>query len=129
MTVQKIKNANNYNNGGGVVFASKNGLVTNITPPVLDSIDVQSQYIYNYDNPKYEDILASSGSPTVVAAIPGRSIRLINYTLLTPLTQTVKWQSGTTDVSGAMSLDANGGIAQNSEDGLLQTQPGEALRL
>lgn len=129
MTVQKIKNANNYNNGGGVVFASKTGLTTGIQAPIVAPVDIPSQYIYAYDNPKYEDVLVSSGSPTVVAAVPGRTIRLINYTILSSVAQTVKWQSNTTDLSAGMSLDASGGIAQDSKDGLLQTQPGEALRL
>lgn len=129
MTVQKIKSGNSYNQGGGVVYASKTGLITAINPPKPMGIDTPPEYIFAYDNAKYVDISASSGSPVVVDAIPGHSIKLINYTLLTPIAQSVKWQSNTTDLSGAMSLDANGGIAQDSKDGLLETSQGEALRL
>lgn len=129
MSVQKIKSGNDYNQGGGVVNATKTGLVATIDAPVQQGLKLTDQYIFGYENAKFADILATSGSPVVVDAIPGHSIQLLSYTLLTPIAQSVKWQSNTTDLSGAMPLDANGGIAQDSKDGLLETQQGESLRL
>jgi hypothetical protein len=43
---------------------------------------------------------------------------------------TVTFKSATTAISGAMTLDANGGVAvSESSDGLMWTEPGEALNI
>lgn len=129
MSTQKIKNANNYNEGGSVVLATRTGLISKGSVQVAKAVDAPDQYIFGYDNPKYEDIIATSGAPTVVAAIPGHSIRLLSYTLSTGIAQSIKWQSNTTDLTGSMSLNANDNMIQSSDQGLMETQSGHALRL
>lgn len=80
---------------------------------------------------------ATSGDNTVVAAVPGRKIRLINYTVIAAGAVSIRWKSGaSTNLSGAMSLPQNGGAAPSGSGqspggfiGLLETANGEALVL
>ncbi len=80
---------------------------------------------------------STSGDHTVVAAPPaGLKIRLQNYTLIAAGDVSVTWKSGSTEISGAMPLAANGGLAPSAGaetgtglDGVLQTAGGEALIL
>lgn len=79
---------------------------------------------------------ASSGDNTLVAADTNRRIRVTQYTLIASAAVSVKWKSGSTDLSGAMALPANGGISAtspNDGDGrpaaLIETAANEALVL
>lgn len=79
--------------------------------------------------------ISSSGANTVVAAVAGRRIKVLGYTLVAAGAVTVKWQSDTTDLSGAMALAANGVVAVapggDSLDPVpvLATAAGEALKI
>jgi hypothetical protein len=77
--------------------------------------------------------VASSGSNTLVAAVPEKKIKVLSYTLVCDGAVTVKWQSASTDLSGAMSFSANGGIStpvgSPSSGWLLETAINEALNL
>jgi hypothetical protein len=87
---------------------------------------------------KYAAISASSsGDNTIVAALDGQKIVLLNYTLIAAGNVGVTWKSGaSTSLSGAMAMAANGGAAPSAGPltpagvvGLLETAPGEALVL
>lgn len=54
---------------------------------------------------------ASSGANTLVAAVPGKSIRVLGYALVATGAVAVNFENGTTDISGVMSLAANGGVS------------------
>lgn len=79
---------------------------------------------------------ATSGDNTIVAAVPGRKIRLINYTVIASGDVSIRWKSASTNLSGAMALAANGGAAPSGSGqspagfiGVLETNSGEALVL
>jgi hypothetical protein len=56
---------------------------------------------------------ASSGDNTIVAAVAGKRIRVISYTIVAAGAVTVRFESGAsgTALTGQMSLAANGGVA------------------
>lgn len=73
---------------------------------------------------------AASGDNTVVAAVPNKSIRVIDYSAISAGTVTTKWRSGSTDISGPMPLVANSQArTDNTATGVLETVPGQALVL
>lgn len=80
---------------------------------------------------------ATSGDNTIVAAVPNRKIRVINYTAIASADVSIRWKSGaSTNLSGAMALAANGGAAPagtgqapSGHIGLFETAPGQALVL
>lgn len=86
---------------------------------------------------KFAKIDASaSGDNSIVAAVTGRRIRVVGYTIIASGAVTAKWRSASTDISGGMALAANGGaapavsvISPGGLFGVLQTEPGEALNL
>ena len=74
---------------------------------------------------------ASSGAVTIVAAQAGKKIIMTKAVLISGGTTNIKWQSGSTDLTGAMPFVANLGMVDEStmpENGL-RTNPGEALNL
>jgi len=81
--------------------------------------------------PKYADIdVASAGDNTIVAAVTGKKIRVLQYALVVSAATTVIWKSGTTPITGDMPFAANGGISSPfSPSGLFETSAGEALVL
>ena len=79
---------------------------------------------------------ASSGDNTVIPAIAGMRIRVVGYTVLAAGAVVVTWKSASTALSGPMAIGTTVGLslAQNqtsdqSEFGIIQTAPGEALVL
>lgn len=76
---------------------------------------------------------ASSGANAIVVASAGNKIKVLSYTIVASAAVTVKWQSASTDLSGAMSIGASGGIAtpigSPGQGWLLETAVGEALNL
>ena len=81
--------------------------------------------------PKYAKIdVASAGDNTIVAAVTGKKIRVLQYALVVAAETTVIWKSGTTAITGDMTFAANGGISTPfSPIGLFETAAGEALVL
>lgn len=72
----------------------------------------------------------TSGDNSIVAAdTNGNRIKVIGYVLVAAAATTVTWKRGSTGLSGAMALAANGGIAApvNSETAWFQTNANEAL--
>lgn len=82
---------------------------------------------------KYAVIDASgAGDNTVVAAVTGRRIRVLSAFAVGAGAVTVKFQSGAggTDITGAMSLSANGGfVLPFNEGGWFQTDQGALLNV
>ena len=80
---------------------------------------------------------SSSGDNTVVAAVTGKKIRVLNYTAIAAGSVSITWKSGaSTSLSGAMPLAANGGAAPSAgaqtpigQIPLFETAQGEALVL
>lgn len=77
---------------------------------------------------------ASSGNNTLVAAVSGKQIVVTSFFLIADAAVTAKFQSGAggTDLSGAMSFAANGGIVvpdSGSPDGWFATVAGQLLNL
>ncbi|HEX8266970.1 MAG TPA: hypothetical protein VF596_16330 [Pyrinomonadaceae bacterium] len=77
--------------------------------------------------------VASSGDNTLVAAVSGRRIKVLDYTFVCSGTVNAKFRSNSTDLTGAMAFVANSGIASAkgsiSQGAILATQSGEALKL
>jgi hypothetical protein len=76
---------------------------------------------------------ASSGANTIVAAVPGKRIKVFSYVLVATSAVTAEFRSATTanGLMGAVALGANGGIAAlgTPEVPLFQTVSGELLGL
>lgn len=78
---------------------------------------------------------AAAGATAIVAAVSGYKIVVHQYTLVAAGSVTAKWQSASTDLTGAMSLAGAGyGVAVAGGSGenpapLVQTAVGEALNL
>lgn len=82
--------------------------------------------------PKFASIdVATLGDNTIVAVVPGKKIRVLEYSLVCAAATTVTWKSATAGaISGDMSFAANGGIATPfSPLGQFETTAGEALVL
>ena len=81
--------------------------------------------------PKFDKIdAATSGDNTIIAAVAGKKIRVLQYTLVCVAATDITWKSGATARSGVMSIASNSGISTPySSDGLLETAVGEALNL
>jgi len=76
---------------------------------------------------------SASGANEIVAATALRKIKVLSYTLVASGAVSVKFQSGSIDITGAMAFAANGGTASpigNPYSGwLMETAVGEALNL
>jgi hypothetical protein len=72
----------------------------------------------------------SSGANEIVAAVAGKRIVVLSYVLVVAGAVSAKWQSASTDLSGAMALAANGGVsAPEASAGHVETATAEALNL
>ena len=87
-------------------------------------------------NPFATISIVSGTTQAVVAAVPNRKIRVLNYTLISDTAGTYKFQSASTDITGAIPVAANGGASPNGHGalpdgqiGLFETAAGEALNL
>jgi len=69
------------------------------------------------------------GDQEVLAAVPGRKIRVLHYTLVAAAAVTVIWKSGSVAISGSMPRGADAGMAPTCEVGLFETAPGANLVL
>jgi hypothetical protein len=75
--------------------------------------------------------ISAAASADVVAAVPGKKIRVLQYKVVVDAAMTVKFQSGaSTDLTGAMPFAANGGSSDPySPVGLFETAVGEKLNV
>lgn len=76
---------------------------------------------------------SASGVNIIVAANPSGKIKVLSYFMVADSAVSAKWQSASTDLSGAMSFSANGGIASPvgtpAGGWILETQSNQALNL
>jgi len=83
-----------------------------------------------YSTVQYAPINATnSGNTQVVGAVSGKRIRVIAYAVIANATVNIKFQSGTTDITGSMRVVEGGGIAHAYDGGLFQTAVGQALNI
>lgn len=79
-------------------------------------------------NYKYAVINANTtGDTTIVAAVPGKKIRVVAFGLVAAGTVSVKFRRGTTDITGSLRLTEAGGIAHSFSGGLFETGVNQAL--
>lgn len=102
------------------------GNTPNTTPWLIDFRRNQTILFAKVD-------VSSSGSNSIVTADATRKIKVLSYNLVADGAVTAKWQSSSTDLTGAMSFSANGGISSQlgSPAGgwLLETAVNQALNL
>ena len=75
---------------------------------------------------------AASGQTAIVAApTNGMAIYVVSYVIVATSAVAVKWQSGSTDLGGAMALAANGGlvVVGRIETPVLECAPNTALNI
>jgi hypothetical protein len=83
-----------------------------------------------YDSVKYAPINATtSGDTQIVAGVSGKRIRVIAYAVVASATVSIKFRSGTSDITGSMRVVEGGGIAHAYDGGLFQTAVGQALNI
>ena len=70
----------------------------------------------------------TAATNTIVAAVTGRKIVVTSIVLVCLGSNGVNWEDGTTDISGVMTFDANGGYSLSGAR-LLETTAGAALQL
>ena len=69
------------------------------------------------------------GDTQIVPAVSGKRIRVIAYAVVANATVSIKFRSGTTDITGSMRIVEGGGIAHAYDGGLFQTAVGQALNI
>lgn len=71
----------------------------------------------------------TAGDNTIVAADTNRKIKVVGYVLVAAAATTVTWKRGTTALSGAMALAANGAVPApvNETTAWFETAVNEAL--
>ena len=78
-------------------------------------------------------VASASGDNSVVAAVADKKINVLAYVLVAGGAVSVKWRRGTTDLTGALPLAANGGLVVPApgEDGecWFSTAKNEALQI
>jgi len=83
-----------------------------------------------YSTVQYLPINATSfGDTQIVPAVSGKRIRVIAYAVIANATVSIKFRSGTTDITGSMRVVEGGGIAHAYDGGLFQTAEGQALNI
>ncbi|RMH18628.1 MAG: hypothetical protein D6698_06765 [Gammaproteobacteria bacterium] len=74
---------------------------------------------------------STSGNTVLVAAASGKKIRVLSYTVVAGGPVTVKFNDGSNDLTGPITLSAagDGGSASLPEGGLFETPAGSALNI
>jgi hypothetical protein len=125
----KIIPSNGFNEGGGVLFTTPTGVTAVYTEPTTNRTELPGDG-YRYGITEYVTISVGAETGEVAPAVAGRQIMVVSYVFVADAATTVTFKSATTAISGAMTLDANGGVAvSESSDGLMWTEPGEALNI
>jgi hypothetical protein len=84
---------------------------------------------------KYSDVnfgvinATTSGDTQVVAGVTDKRIRVIAFCIVASGAVNVKFRSGTTDITGPMSLVSGGGVAHAYDGGLFETAVGQPLNI
>ena len=95
--------------------ADGTGTDTQVAQPLPVQTTIESTQMSNAGTivtPKFASIsVAGSGDNSIVAAVTSKKIRVLSYVIVADAAVAAKFRNGTTDVMGAASLSANGGIA------------------
>lgn len=75
----------------------------------------------------FQTIAVTSGSTILVSGVTGYSIEVDNYTFVASGAVSVKFLSGSTDLTGFMPIAGSGGISANADSAVFKTASGEAL--
>lgn len=72
-----------------------------------------------------------SGTVTILAAVAGKKIYIVSYSLLVDNACSIRWLSASNNLSGSMSFGLQGGISENGtiQAPLFWTNTAEALRI
>lgn len=74
--------------------------------------------------------ISTATTTTLVAAVPGKTIRMLRYDFIAAGAVNVTFKSDTTPIAGPYACAANGGIAPpESLCGIFETASGEALKV
>lgn len=71
----------------------------------------------------------SGAGNTIIAAVENKKIRVLNYMIIAAGTVTVTWFSDTDALSGALPFVVNTGAMADSDNGVLETGVGKALKM
>ncbi len=72
---------------------------------------------------------STSGEKVIVAAVTGKSIRVISIMMTLDAADDLTWRSNTIDITGPMDFPISGGLTHSERTGLFWTEIGEDLRL
>jgi hypothetical protein len=83
-----------------------------------------------YSTVQYATISATnSGDTQIVPAVTDKRIRVIAYAVVASATVSIKFRSGTTDITGSMRIVEGGGIAHAYDGGLFETAVNQPLNI
>jgi hypothetical protein len=129
MSSQKIVGGEGFNEGGATVFTTVTGEATDATNPALNREELPRDY-YMYGIVENVAISAAAETQELRAAIAGRQFEVLSYAFICDAASTVTFKSGTTNISGAMSIAANRGVSSDGGgESLFTTAVGEALNI
>ena len=130
----KIKSGSGFNEGGGYVG---DGTGTFSKSQLVSGGINQDTMALPGDGERHHSagltgvISVAVTTATLVSCPANRIVEVLSYTFITDTATTVTWKSDTTAISGAMTISANGGVAQSGTDdgSLLFTAMGEDLKI
>lgn len=129
MSSQKIVGGEGFNEGGATVFTTVTGEATDATNPALNREELPRDY-YMYGIVEDVAISAAAETQELRAAIAGRQFEVLSYAFVCDAASTVTFKSGATNISGPMSIAANGGVSSDGGgEALFTTAVGEALNI
>jgi hypothetical protein len=126
-------------NNGGASFGSM-GLKTGNTHvisghpgtnEVLTSGAMNTSYFYRFNSEHVTTVpfgTTNSETVTVVSAVTNRRIEVVSYVVVASGESEVKFLSDSTPITSGMQLGDNGGVSSTSNEGLMRTSDGEALK-
>lgn len=85
--------------------------------------------IYDHGNPRFSLISSTGGNSTIISGVSDYSIEVDSYVIVSSGSSSIKFLSGSTDITGTMQIAGSGGISANADSGLIRTNSGEALVL
>ena len=130
MSNQKVINSNGFNEFGGVSYTNLGGNSQSMEAQLTNTaIPTDGDYEFSTE-PSFAAISGGVGDTTLVAAVPGKQISVMSYTVVVDAASTFQVFSAggsNTAITGPMALGANGGVSANDNEVLFRTAPGEAL--
>lgn len=151
---QKIIDGNDQPQGGegvvsiagarGLAAADKIGANNTVSPfPPLQPTQIDSpnsvtnatfDYRFNSDEVRFAAIGlntagAENATGVIVSEIAGRAIEVVDYTVVAEKATTVEFLSNNSPIVSGIHFAANGGASVSSDEGVMATSTGEALKI